>query len=135
MMYDNSTRTKHENLFLAAFLLLNILPLVVLEPHAPLWKAEQPLHPVHPDLALQDVAHDHVARRVHVVPVSGGDAVPGGEAQLPRQLVHLVICHASLVSEGALVGQKNSGDLCLEKFYCTQFVVRVCISFPSDHQM
>ena len=34
---------------------------------------------------------DHVACRVHVVAVSGRDAIPRGEAQLPGHLVHLDI--------------------------------------------
>ena len=106
---------KKENLFFAAFFLLDILPLLVLEPDAPLRPAEQPLHPVQADLPLEDLTHDHVAGRVHVVPVPGGHAVPRGEPQLPGQLVHLVIGHAPLVSKVALVGQKNCGYLCKEE--------------------
>ena len=105
---------KTENLrnLAAFFLLLDIVPLVILEPDAPLWPAEQSLHFVQAHLPLQNLAHDHVTRRVHIVAIPGGDAVPGGEAQLPRQLVHLVIRDAPLVTEVTLIGEKNCGDLC-----------------------
>ena len=78
----------------AALLLpLDGLPVVVPDDDAALGEPEQPLHLVsggaEAELALQHVRHDHVARRVHVVAVPGRDRVPGGEAQLLGQPVHL----------------------------------------------
>ena len=68
-------------------------PVVVPDDDATLGEPEQPLHLVaggaEAELALQHVRHDHVARRVHVVAVPGRDRVPGGEAQLLGQPVHL----------------------------------------------
>ena len=90
-------------------------PVVIPHDDAALGEPQQPLHLVaggaEAELALQHVRHDHVARRVHVVAVPGGDRVPGGEAQLLGQAVHLVIRHGPSLRQVALVGQQDRGDL------------------------